>query len=350
MARSNNRNTEESYPMTLARHALALAAAVLLLGACGGGGRSDSSSITPVEPHALVTTVAPASYSGDNGNTVAFDTLNTLRENIGSGLLAQNAALDRAALAHWNYVSADPNGLLKTHNESSDQPGFTGVDPTARALAAGYVGSVGELMYGINTPAAWSACAANWANSVYHASLLFSGARDIGVAAQTTPDYPPYGRYTVCVVELGLKTSDPEQLPVDGSIRVYPYAGQTDVPYVFENQTETPVPLPDYSELGTPILLNFKTRSHASTVPTVVISALSVAPASGGAALPAKVLTRSMTSTGPALTGDSNLDAYTLVLVPTARLQVGTNYRITFSGSVDGTPATKTWTFTTASP
>lgn len=336
--------------MIQARQAFIAASVSAILAGCGGGssGAVAADPPAPSAASALVTTVPAPTYVAATGNLAVYGELNSVRAKVGSGQLAQSAPLDAAALAHWNYINASDAAPLKSHTEVPGSPGFTGIDPTARALAAGYSGAVGESMFGQNLAAdAWQTCTANWANSVYHVALLFGSARDIGVAALTTKEYPGYGRYTVCVVESGLASSSVEQLPPDGTVRVYPYDEQLNVPVVFQNHNETPVPLPEFAELGPPIALNFMSTTSAAAAPVIAISQLAVAPA-GGAPLAAKILANNMTSSGPALTGDSNLDVYTAALVPTARLAPATRYTVTFAGAVNGKAVNKTWSFTTA--
>lgn len=338
--------------MIHARQIMIAASIATMLAACGGGGGSASGTVTPpvpVDVNAQVPAAPAPSYAAASGNVAVYDAVNTLRGKIGSGQLTQSGALDAAALAHWNYITTDDVSPLKSHTETAGVAGFTGVDPTARALAAGYRGVVGEAMFGQNLAAdAWGTCSAAWANSVYHVAVLFSGARDIGLAAGTTKAYPAYGKYTICVVETGVASTAAEQLPAEGTVRVYPYAGQVDVPVVFYNHNEAPIPLPEFGELGAPISLNFKTKAATTAAPVISISQLSVAPA-GGAALGARILVNNITSTGITLTSDSNQDIYTATLVPTSRLVPATAYTVTFSGLVNGKAVSKTWSFLTAS-
>jgi uncharacterized protein YkwD len=338
--------------MIQARQTLIAASIAVMLAACGGGGGGSSGTGTPAPPatdvNAQVTTAPAPSYAAASGNVAVYGAVNTLRGKIGSGQLTQNGALDAAALAHWNYINTDDGALLKSHAETAGLTGFTGVDPTARALAAGYHGAVAESMFGQNLVAdSWGTCSAAWANSVYHVAVLFTGARDVGLAAGTTKTYPAYGKYTVCVVETGLASTAAEQLPPEGTVRVYPYAGQVDVPVVFQNHNETPTPLPEFAELGAPISLNFKAKPASTAAPVISISQLSVTPA-GGAALDARILVNHISSTGPTLTSDSNQDVYTATLVPTARLTPATAYAVSFSGLVNGKAVSKTWSFITA--
>lgn len=347
----------------LKRPGLLAAAVALALSACGGGGSGGAASpVTPAPVTPVPVTPAPVvdvnvqvpaapapTYVAASGNAAVYTEVNTLRSSIGSGQLTQSAPLDAAALAHWNYINTDDGTLLKSHAETAGVAGFTGVDPTARALAAGYRGVVAESMFGQNVVVdAWSSCSAAWANSVYHVAVLFSSARDVGMAAGTTKAYPAYGKYTVCVLEVGVATGAADQLPAEGTVRVYPYAGQTGVPLVFFNHTESPTPLPSFAEVGTPIALNFKAKPATTTAPVIIISQLSVVATAGGAALDARVLVNNVASSGPPVTPDSNQDVYTVSLVPIARLLPLTSYTVTFAGTVNGKAVAKTWSFTTA--
>ena len=341
--------------MSYARQTWIAAATALVLAGCGGGGGGSTGGqattpVTPVVDVNLQATTAPvATYAAASGNLAVYGAVNTVRGAVGSGVLAQSAALDQAALAHWNYMNTDDVTLLKSHGETAGVAGFTGADPTARALAAGYQGAVGEAIVGQNAMIdAWDTCLANWTNSVYHVAVLFTSARDIGLAAGTTKAFPAYGKYTVCVMETGVASTAAEQLPVEGTVRVYPYAGQTGVPVVFLNHNESPTPLPAYAELGAPVSLNFRAKPATTTAPVITIAQLTLTPSAGGAAVDARILVNGITSTGPMLTGDGNQDVYTASLVPVARLAPGTQYTVVFAGTVNGRAAGKTWSFTTA--
>ncbi|MYM26504.1 hypothetical protein GTP46_28155 [Duganella sp. FT135W] len=330
------------------------------LTACGGGGSTSvqQPNVTPVvtppavDVNELVQSVPVPNYTSDSGNLVVFNAVNALREKVGSGLLSQNAALDKSVLAHWNYL--DINTIVSLHSEAEGKMGFTGVDATARAKAAGYSSAyVDEVIFGTNGAGNFAGCTASWANSVYHIGVLFSGMRDIGISAINTKDDPIYGKYTVCVADFSIATSKAEQLPADGTIRVYPYPDQTGVPIVFYNQAEVPTPLPQYQELGTPVTLNFKTKSFAATgaKPTISVTQLNITPA-GGQPLSARILANTaggtFTSTGPELTADGQMAAYALTIVPVVRMAANTVYTVSFSGTVNGTALSKSWKFTTA--
>lgn len=308
-------------------------------------------AMPPADATALVRRVAPATYAQDSGNAAVFAAVNALREKVGSGLLAQNARLDQAALAHHQYLNT--SDFVNLHAETAGTIGFTGADATARGRAAGYGGPfVEEVVHGVSGAGKFAGCAASWANSIYHVGLFFSGMRDVGIAAAATRDDPRFGKYTVCVVNFSMGAAEHEQLPEDGTVRVYPYPDQTGVPTVFYNHTEEPAPLPEYFELGPPVTLNFKTRSFlgGGVKPSIVVDHLSIA-AAGGEALRARILVSpvggTFSTTGPALQHDARIAPFTLTIVPVSRMKPNAVYTVTFAGIVNGGALSKTWKFAT---
>ena len=329
-----------------------------LLTACAGGSvvgppqmPAPAHAIPPADPRALVQRVAAPSYAKDSGNAHVFNAVNALREKVGSGLLAQDAQLDQAALAHHRYLNT--SDFANLHAETAGNAGFTGADATARGQAAGYGAAyIEEVVHGVNGADKFAGCAASWANSIYHVGLFFSGMRDVGIAALATRNDPVFGKYTVCVVNFSMGAAQVEQLPVDGTIRVYPYPDQTRVPTVFYNHTEEPSPLPEYFELGPPVTLNFKTTSFpaARAKPAIVVDHVSIATADGrplGARILVSPAGGTFSSTGPALHNDEKIAPLTLTIVPLARMTPNTVYTVTFAGIVNGGARSKTWKFTT---
>jgi len=330
----------------------------LLLAGCGGGGGGSAPvaatnpppSLPPPIDGNIVTSVPAPTYAPGSGNLSIFNAINALRGKIGSGLLAQSLLLDNSAQAHWSYINQ--NGISELHGETAGKPGYTGVRAADRIAAAGYSASVsGEAIYSTVGTDKYMTCVAEWANSVYHAALLFASTIDIGVAANNFN--PAEGASTLCVVDVATSTSQAAQLPGTGSIRAYPYANQVDVPFVFFNRTETPTPVPDLVEAGTPVTVSFETRGLAVTVP-IAISQFSLTPA-GGTAVDARILVNKggklgpvMTTNGPALTDDSNMQGFTATLVPLQRLKASTTYSVALIAMVDGRAINKSWTFTTA--
>jgi uncharacterized protein YkwD len=334
---------------------------LLLLAACGGGGSGGSPAVSNTPPVTttptpsptegnIVTAVPAPTYAAGSGSLIVFNAINALRGKIGSGLLAQSLQLDKSADAHWSYVNQ--NGTAELHGETAGKPGYTGVRAADRIAAAGYTAAVsGEAMYSTVGTDKYTTCVAEWANSVYHAALLFASTIDIGVSANNFN--PATGASTLCVVDIATSTTQSAQLPGAGSIRAYPYANQVDVPYVFFNRSETPTPVADLPEAGTPVTVSFETRGLAIATP-IAISQFSLTPA-GGSAVDARILVNKagklgpvITTNGPALTDDSLMQGFSATLVPVARLKQNTVYSVALIAVVDGKTINKSWSFTTA--
>lgn len=341
-------------------NAILIAVTVLTLSACGGGSSSSNSAVAPVQPtqpavdrYALVDTVPAADYAANSGQAQVLTTINNVRARIGSGLVMQSPKLDKSAIAHWQYL--ETNGISAAHSESPSVSGFTGETATKRAAAAGYTSVyVDEVISAQNGESKFHTCTDNWLNSVYHINVIFSGVREIGIAAMNTKADPVFGTYTVCVVDFAFERGEMEQLPADGVVRVYPYDTQTNVPFVFYNQTESPTPLPAYPELGAPIVVNFKTKAMANSLGQVAVAQFTLT-AAGGSPVDAKILVNqnsvdsgAITTNGPALTGDAVMSPFNIELVPVARLKPSTTYTANVSLVVNGKTIAKTWAFTTA--
>lgn len=307
-----------------------------------GSGTVSSVPATPaptVDEHQIVTMSPAASYATSTPEATVYAGLNDLRLRIGSGALKQNAALDKAAQAHWRYI--DTNGFSPSHNETSAAPNFTGATPADRIAAAGYAGSVtSEVIYGETGPNQQAQCVANWANSVYHMAVLFTGVRDVGIAASDTHRDPVYGIYSICVVDVGVGAGQ-EQLP-DIGVRTYPYADQVGVPFLFKNHSESPTPLPQYTELGTPIGVSFETKAGAAAT----ISSFTLTDGAGRA-FPATILVPASGVTAPAATIDTNVTPGMAYLLPTKPLTTKTRYTARLQGSNSKGSFDKSWSFQT---
>ena len=96
--------------MKYAKHTVVGVAVTIFLAACGGGGGGSTSGTptaatpsTPAQPSAPVVTPAdlqnsvPAlTYSADSQEFIFVTALNQFRQQVGLGLLAQNAQLDHS--------------------------------------------------------------------------------------------------------------------------------------------------------------------------------------------------------------------------------------------------------------
>lgn len=358
------RNTMKPYLKEIATFVPAILLAAVLA-ACGGGG-GDSNSEPPLTYQSLVTTVPAVDYASavSSADVLAMASqVAAIRQGAGAGLLAQNTHLDTAAGKHAAYLvdndgqvsgvylTSSHNGIMGGHYEDSNaatysQTYYSGASPQARATAAGYAGTVTELM--VFGTASGAECLASLENSVYHSIALVSPFIDLGIGFDPgAAGVPP-----VCAIEMGVSSTTLGQLP-DTAPVAYPYAGQTDVLPTFSPVGEVPNPTPSLASAGHPVVVSLYTMGNQSlSGGDIAIHTFSITPRTGpsaGQALTVQVLANTgVTSDGPALTVDNVLPgAGFVVLVPSAPLEAHTDYNLSFNAMVKGTSVTKTWTFTT---
>lgn len=302
---------------------LAAACAASTLVACGGGGgataSSASSSSLPVASDAPALT-----------NDIATDGRNWInyrRNQIGMSILSHNTVIDIAAQGHSNYQRT--NNTV-THVQTAGKPGFTGATELDRLTAAGYVFGNASHAYGEVISATQSQNGAYMAEqlitAIYHRFVIFEPVfKEIGTGAASTSS--GYSYFTADF------TSNNGYGPglAAGTVAVWPYNGQTQVPVNFFSDYESPDPVPDLNEVGYPISV------HANITSTVTVQSFTVQPR-GGSNLSVRLLTHA-TDTETVQSGAA--------IIPLAKLASGTIYDVSFTGAVDGVPVSRSWSFTT---
>lgn len=309
--------------------------AVLALGACGGGG-SDSSNATPqaqtTQSTANATAPTGASAQDPNapqatGNTATdgFNWFNFRRTQVGIRALARDARADTAAQGHSDYQRIHNN---ITHEQTANTAGFTGVDVGARLTAAGYrFGrdyAYGEVISATSDPSGFNA-AEDLIAAIYHRFVIFDPIfRQIGVGSATVSGGPTYFTTNFVTEQLdgGLAA---------GMVVVYPFADQQRVPRNFMSDNEVPDPFPNRNEVGYPISV------HADITSSIEVGSFTVR-VRGGNPLPVRLLTRA---------GDAQTPQSAAAIIPVDPLLPATTYDVQFSGTVNGTPVSRSWAFTT---
>jgi hypothetical protein len=335
-----------------------LAPAVLLaaaLASCGGGGSSSGGGgVTPVVTHQITVTSVPVATYTSTDNISISNQITPIRQGTGAGLLAQSTSLDNAASNHANflvnnslvsnatYLTTSFGGILGGHYENSALAGYTGASPQARATAAGFPGTVTELV--VFGAASGTDCVFSLENSVYHLIDLISPFVDVGIEFNAGN-----GSGSACVIELGVGSATLGQLPVAGSLVVYPDANQTNVLPTFYNQAEVPVPVPDLPSAGHTVVVSLYTLATPTLSGNdILIHTFSITPNVGVAPGVRLLANTGVTSDGPILTVDDLIPgAGFVVLVPTAPLAANMAYNVSFSATVKGHAVSKTWSFIT---
>ena len=345
-----------------------IAAVLALLSACGGGGGGGSTPVAAVAATAtaapsspLITLVAASSYVNTSEEWAAFNLLNAERSRCGFGMLTQNAALDRASLAHANYqllsytapvAPATQGTYVWGHTETVGKPGYTGTDAGVRALAAGYVAagagySVSDDIYSQTGGSVRTGFGAQsiqgLLNAPYHARSLLSSYRDIGLAVRLNTDITslaganPPGLVTQ--IALAHTQVAGPQLMAASAVATYPCAGSTNIGRQLTNETPNPVPGRNLltSPLGTSIMVMVRDGQ------TLTISSASMINVATGVAVTLR--TPITAANDPAVPADFLLNqGYVAADAP---LLANTVYQVTLNGSNNGTAFSRTFTFTT---
>ncbi|MDP2371290.1 CAP domain-containing protein [Rhodoferax sp.] len=327
------------------------AVAIATLTACGGGG-SDPAPVVPVTPVVtignLLTTPQASPYVAGSAEKRTFDEINRIRIGGGFGAAVHDATMDKAAAAHVDYWLANP--IKKGHEQIPGNPGFTGVWPWDRCTAAAVGESSALASLGFLT------CSENGTMSDYsRAELHVMGSYALATGhLQNALDYrynrtgmsfkhnpsgldqwsKPGDDPTFGVMKVGYRSNAMAKLGSDKAnsiVGVYPFDGMTGV------GIGKATVIHGVSSLG--YGLSILVQSSLKANPTVTTFTLRKEGAT--ADTPTRIhQAGTMDGTEPTIAGWG-------IMFPTVVLDVNSKYTVTFAGSVDGTPVSKTWSFTT---
>jgi uncharacterized protein YkwD len=303
---------------------IAGAATASALAACGGGSGGSADAGQPM------VVLAPGASAPAMTNNIAFDGLNWInyrRSQLGVPVLAENAQIDAAALAHSEYQRVNDT---VSHDEEAGKPGFTGATLRNRLDAAGWtvprVGfAYGEVISATTNNSGFY-MAEQLITAVYHRFVIFEPMfKEIGSGAATTG-----AGYTYFTADFGARGGFGAGI-APGAVVTWPFNGQTQVTPNFFSDYEEPDPVANVNEVGYPISV------HANLDQTMTLQVFSVRPR-GGSNLDVKLL-------APA--GDAATPKYAAAIVPLSPLRSATTYDVTFVGAVNNVPVNMSWSFTT---
>jgi uncharacterized protein YkwD len=312
----------------------AMCAAAWALAACGPGGpRVDQSDTTP-----------PTGSSGQNGtannvaaptltNNVATDGLNWInfrRAQVGMPALARNATIDIAAQSHSEYQRT--NNVV-THDQTTGRPGFTGVLLQDRLKAAGYVVNdrasyaIGEIIAATQGGSGFT-MAEELITAIYHRFVIFEPVfKEAGGGAASTS-----GGYHYFTADFVANDGYGPGLAA-GAFATWPFSGQTQVPASFNSDYEEPDPVPDLGLVGYPVSV------HTNLNRKLTVQGFTIHARGASGNLQTRLLVQGQ---------DANTTtASVAAIVPLAPLASGTTYDVAFSGAIDGTAVSRSWSFTT---
>lgn len=356
------------------RFAVAVTVLSAALAACGGGGGGGESTAAtppnvpsnpsvPVNGGAIapVTSVPTPTYAAGSMQLALFNALNTYRSAMGVGLVAQDTIIDTAAQAQALYLDSNlASGAITAldHNEISTNANFYDTTPLARALKAGTPATEWiseDIAAGVpqaNAAAYAADCLNNFVDSVYHMQSIASVQQTVGIGFQQS--FGSYVDYT-CAFDFGetagvvgapqansVYIAGGQQLPAS-AVAVAPLNNETGV--LTTMRAESPNPAPDLTAPGHPIMYHVNAAAAGD-----VLTVQSFTLTTGGTTVPARIIVPQAAVTGSiGVTADVNNEMFPgyAFLLPLAALTPNTTYTVNFQGERDGTPTSKSWSFTT---
>jgi uncharacterized protein YkwD len=306
--------------------------------ACGGGGggggvTTPAPPVTPAPTEPTPSVIDVAKMATDGLNWINFR-----RGQLGVPALTKNAQVSAAAQAHSDYQKL--NNTV-THDEIAGKPGFIGVHLADRLPAAGYVFNAnnnyayGEII-SATTSSSGEFMAEELVTAIYHRFVMFEPVfKEIGTgAAATTAGYSYFTADMTANNDYGPGVGL-------GKVVVWPFSGQTGVtPNFFsDNEAPDPVPAKGVNEVGYPISV------HGNITAVLDVQTFTVRERGATADLVVRLLRHNNDPKDPNYEPDTPSSA--LAIIPLTPLKAGTTYDVTFIGTADGTPVSKTWSFTT---
>lgn len=331
---------------TLKFRSTALASALALTGllsACGGGGggsapassTSTSSSSTASVPSTTIpagTTQSTPTYAAGSVQLAMFNQINAYRQQCGFPAVQQNTLLDQATQNHAQYMVL--NGGQTTDTEVQGNPGFTGVTYQDRADALGWPAGVwasgGSGKFGNSS---------GFSNSIIGTEEITSGF-GTGVYHQALVDWPyaylgagSASGTTNGVTNTFVALSIAGEVTLQNTPLTFPCQGVTGINPGNSVSHEIPQPPGTQNGFGTPINVvgNFSDQ--------VTVTSASMTDSQGNA-VALQILNAS---------NDPNkaLGPYEASVYPTAPLQANTTYNVAINGTINGTPFSRNFSFTT---
>ncbi|MFL6677283.1 MAG: CAP domain-containing protein [Burkholderiaceae bacterium] len=277
----------------------------------------------------------------DAERLAAFNRLNEIRLSAGLGMVAQNALLDQAAQAHADWMIANDAFV---HEEAQGTTGFTGAHFWDRDEALGYVpiGGWEEMSAGSDGSLEIDALV----NTLYHRIGIISFEPvDVGVGRSTAS---VAGFSVPLVIDITRPGTDAVRgvgqaaQPSIQGVAIWPLNNAHGVPTRLGYESPNPTPDRDVMTLGTPVSVT------VDRLQTIQVSSFSIEKMATGTVIPTVFL---------ASQNDPNslIPASFVAVVPLAPLDVGTTYRVSFTGTAIAFPSgsvvniDRTWSFTTVS-
>lgn len=304
--------------------ALVGVAMALSLAACGGGGSGSAAS--SASDGCVVVSIPSPTAAESKIATDGLNWINFRRGQLHMAALSTNPLVGAAAQAHSFYQKANKT---VTHDETACKAGFTGETVKERLATAGYKlangYAYGEIISATNNSSG-EFMVEELITAIYHRFVMFDPMfKEIGTGAITTSaGYSYFTANLTATNGLGPELGK-------GVVFTWPMANQTNVTPNFFSDYESPDPVDNANEVGYPVSV------HADNKAVLTVQDFSIRQR-GGADLSVKLLQKS---------SDVHTSASTMAIIPLAVLKAATVYDVNFTGTADGIPVRKTWSFTT---
>lgn len=340
-------------------------AASLVLTACGGGGGSSPTPTpapapaptpaptptptpTPVVLAAVTQTATTPAYPSSSHELGVFTALASFRAALGLGPLNQDARIDIAAKNHSYYMTLTFTGLT-AHHEEVGKPGFTGVLPVDRMIAAGYPATDGTEGIGFTGPENLGAgIIEGLASTVYHrVGLMDQEFTDIGIAPSVQPNFDGSGSRPT-YINIGVTAAKKQNTSGD-YVGFYPVNGQTGVGVT--HAAESPNPFSDVEKTAASFCAKTSYPIHLASQKSTKLGVTSFTVTEDGQSTPLAVRLVTSTSDKAGLVPQN-----TAFVVGTSPFKLNTRYHVKFvgtaTGAATGAPGgvltiEKAWSFTT---
>ena len=308
----------------------------MLLAACGGGGGggAPSASVTS-QP---TSSPAPTSTSGTNGTLAtpqyaagslelaAFNQINAMRQQCGFPALKENTLLDQAAANHLQYMV---DNQYYGHDEVSGNRGFTGVTPQAQESYVGFVGqNGGQELSGLSQGETGADAIYGLMSVPYHEAGFLDPYTDAGFV------HGPWGNTNVFLTDLGVSSAP---AIYSSAPLTYPCQGTTNAVYQSAAAGESPVPIINGQTVQFPIGTPVAIVGNASD--TIALSSGTMT-TPGGSVINLDLL-------DSATDGNHDISSFAAVAFPASPLQPNTTYSVSLTGTDNGTPFSRNFSFTT---
>lgn len=318
----------------LSRVGLLSVVGLLALSGCGGGSSDSPNNNQNNSPNSTVS---------NNPTLQIYNYLNNEISRCGFGGLKQNAKIETATKNHAKYIFANNK---VDHNQFANQPHFTGFSVANRLEAVGYrynksgIG-VGEVLASIsstNTNTIQNSGISLLRNLMiapYHMTNFVAGFKDVGISYEIGNINNK--QTALLVANFGVLASDKSHLIDGNQVLTYPCQGSSNIQPALYNEYPNPVPNRDLQNkpIGSSIILRANVKGN------LVITSQTLKNLATGKNVPLL----------PTLTqkNDPNkqLFAFEAVVMPDQALDKNTIYQAVISGTNNGSPFSKNFTFTT---